>query len=628
MSARYNDLVRHKDSKKHKEAMSPFSTQRSETGATIKQTKINFQPNEKIDHTRESQANIALFVAVHSSFKTVDHLSELCNHTFSDSKNGGFTLHRTKCSQIISNVLAPHFINNLLIDVSDSPYSILIDETTDIAVEKVLGLAIKYFSASGKKFVNTFLSVIDVENGTAESIVEAVDRCLKLYDLNVKNLVGIGTDNAQSMTGRTNGVYAKLKAKYDLKNLVLVRCVCHSLQLAVSAASKKELPEGLEFLIKESHNWFANSSIRRKRYAQIYELINNEKTPLNIPKMSNTRWLSIERAVNVILKSWLELKLLFNTLKPEEKCFVSCTLKDMYNDSSNFLYLTYLSFVLSKVQKVNLSFESNESDPCKLFDDLYFLLQMLTNQIIFPTNNFDYINGNLEEVLNTNSYLGFTFEKACEDYSISGEKKKKIVYSCVSFTKRLVQELRAKLPESFEVLKKINILNVNSVLCHSKDDIKDFARVFIDNNSDIVEIETGWANIHLKKWSCTDNTIDFWIEVYNYKDSLNENPFKMLADLAIKVLCLPYSNAEIERVFSLLNVYKSKIRNKLGLNSVNSLLHVRYGLKAKNACCNNYTVPPEVLKKINSLDTYAKSKYTIESSIWPNVEDDLTLFEI
>lgn len=51
------------------------------------------------------------------------------------------------------------------------------------------------------------------------------------------------------MTGINNGVYAKLK-EYS-PNLILIRCVCHSLQLAVSAAAKEYLPRNLEFLIRK-----------------------------------------------------------------------------------------------------------------------------------------------------------------------------------------------------------------------------------------------------------------------------------------------------------------------------------------------------------------------------------------
>ena len=45
-----------------------------------------------------------------------------------------------------------------------------------------------------------------------------------------------------------NRVYKRLKE--EVPNLVLIRCICHSIQLAVSAASDDALPRNLDFLIK------------------------------------------------------------------------------------------------------------------------------------------------------------------------------------------------------------------------------------------------------------------------------------------------------------------------------------------------------------------------------------------
>lgn len=44
------------------------------------------------------------------------------------------------------------------------------------------------------------------------------------------------------MTGINNGVHKGLKEEYGLKDLVLISCECHSLQLAVSHASNDAIP--------------------------------------------------------------------------------------------------------------------------------------------------------------------------------------------------------------------------------------------------------------------------------------------------------------------------------------------------------------------------------------------------
>lgn len=180
------------------------------------------------------------------------------------------------------------------------------------------------------KIVSTFLGLIHVENGTAECIVQGIKDLLSSVKLKLTNLQGIGTDDASAMVGVNAGGYAILKK--EAPHLVLVRCVCHSLQLAVSKATENTLPRNVEFLIKETYNWFAQSSIRQLSYAQVYSTINDGEAPLKILKVADTRWLSIEPAVKRILDQWLELQTHFQITRLKENCYTADLLHSMYKE--------------------------------------------------------------------------------------------------------------------------------------------------------------------------------------------------------------------------------------------------------------------------------------------------------
>ncbi|KNC26921.1 hypothetical protein FF38_00610 [Lucilia cuprina] len=110
----------------------------------------------------------------------------------------------TKCTNIIKNVLGPHFDDELRKDIGEGYFSILIDESCDVALTKVLvvfilGLAIIYFSSNLGKIVSTFLSIEELESGSAENIVIGVKNALRKFNLKTEKLVGIGTDNANVM---------------------------------------------------------------------------------------------------------------------------------------------------------------------------------------------------------------------------------------------------------------------------------------------------------------------------------------------------------------------------------------------------------------------------------------------
>lgn len=98
-----------------------------------------------------------------------------------------------------------------------------------------------------------YLDIASIENCTADGLIDGIKKTLTKYSIKMQNLIGIGTDNATVMTGSNNGLYVKMKEK--VPNLVLIRCVCHSVQLAVFYAAKECLPRNIEFLVQESYNW-------------------------------------------------------------------------------------------------------------------------------------------------------------------------------------------------------------------------------------------------------------------------------------------------------------------------------------------------------------------------------------
>lgn len=73
----------------------------------------------------------------------IDHLIPLLKKYISDSKIiGNMTLGRTKCSEILKNVLYPVERKELLDILQNNYFSILLDESTDITDKKFLCLLV------------------------------------------------------------------------------------------------------------------------------------------------------------------------------------------------------------------------------------------------------------------------------------------------------------------------------------------------------------------------------------------------------------------------------------------------------------------------------------------------------
>ncbi|KYM98522.1 hypothetical protein ALC62_10762 [Cyphomyrmex costatus] len=73
--------------------------------------------------------------------------------------------------------------------------------------------------------------------------------------------------------------------------------------------------------------------------------------------------------------------------------------------------------------------------------------------------------------------------------------------------------------------------------------------------------------------------------------------FPKLSKVFITLHSLLHSSATVKRIFSQRNLCKTKSRNKLSTETVTGIIHSKYLLKP--ACCYNFEVQPNLIKKIN-----------------------------
>lgn len=99
----------------------------------------------------------------------------------------------------------------------------------------------------------------------------------------------------------------------------------------------------------------------------------------------------------------------------------------------------------------------------------------------------------------------------------------------------------------------------------------------------------------------------FWIRVSNETDCAGNRLFPMLSDVALAMLTLPMSNAAVERVFSQVTLTKTDLRNRMGIDTLENVLHVKYGLRRNGKCCCTDFQPSEAFfEKFTSDVMYAK----------------------
>ena len=105
-----------------------------------------------------------------------------------------------------------------------------------------------------------------------------------------------------------------------------------------------------------------------------------------------------------------------------------------------------------------------------------------------------------------------------------------------------------------------------------------------------------------------DTTESFWLRLHNVKVG-DEYPYRDLTMGVIKMLCLPFSNAEVERIFSAMTHYKSKLRSWMSTDLLEAIMYCKFGLKWMGVKLAEFEPPLELLNYYPAMlykDTHAQ----------------------
>lgn len=165
---------------------------------------------------------------------------------------------------------------------------------------------------------------------------------------------------------------------------IIFNGVCHSLKLAASKAADT-LPAHLDFLVRESYNWFSHNPKRLIQYRELYKCLMNE-VPTKLRQLSATRWLSWYECITQIIDQWDALKLCFQLESSnDEKCYTARQLASMYQDPKNFIMLIFLEGTLKDFSRINKLFELANADVVRLGSDFVDFFFSLLQHVVIPS---------------------------------------------------------------------------------------------------------------------------------------------------------------------------------------------------------------------------------------------------
>ena len=148
-------------------------------------------------------------------------------------------------------------------------------------------------------------------SGTAGTIFSKIESVIDNLEVPWENCVGISLDNTSANMGIRNSIKSRIIAKNEACNIIGCPCyifhnTAHEGSTAFTSAARFEIEDFCVDMIY----YFDKSSKRKCALKIYYEFCDQEYK--QILRHINVRWLSLERAVERILKQYAGLQKLFS----------------------------------------------------------------------------------------------------------------------------------------------------------------------------------------------------------------------------------------------------------------------------------------------------------------------------
>ena len=178
-------------------------------------------------------------------------------------------------------------------------YSLMADECTDITTVEELSIYCRWVEDGLP--VEHFLDIIPLMKADAKTIYTTLVDVLRVKDIPLSKLVGMGFDGAATLSGKRNGVQSLLKK--NSPHALYVHCHCHLLQLAcIQAANHTPGIKHVYTTLTTLWKYFHYSPKRTERLKAVQRVL--DLPELKVIKPSDTHWLAHERCVKAVKESY------------------------------------------------------------------------------------------------------------------------------------------------------------------------------------------------------------------------------------------------------------------------------------------------------------------------------------
>lgn len=437
--------------------------------------------------------------------------------------------------------------------------------------------------------------------------------------------------------GRNSSVSARIL--HDFPGVTIQKCICHSLHLVASEACKA-IPRRCEDMARNIYNFFKSSDKRRSELKEFQMFC--EVEPHVILRPAQTRWLSLLEVVKRINEQWAPLTLYFTEKRFDAQLVIAETILQQLQDPQVKIFYAFLEYILGQIVSANAYFQSEKVVIADTYTKMLSLLKNLLKlymsaQYVDSTEPCDLDPQREDTFIYLHSmYLGvkvLDLMQKCENNDMKEDTYKR----CRQFLMTACMQIKLRYDFSNKLFLLLNnispakVLDTNHRLPSLYDLMKLVPRI-IDTNiaSDLQVIDDEWRNLinyvsKLKDFQKEEPDV-FWSQISKLQAGNDTFLFKNVANFCLNLLSLPHSNATCERIFSKVNLIKTKTRNKLITDTVNGLLLSSQCVREHKSCVL-FTPTDKMISYVQNSNILYKNSESLDlgEAIEDNVSQQIIL---
>lgn len=194
------------------------------------------------------------------------------------------------------------------------------------------------------------------------------------------------------------------------------------------------------------------------------------------------------------------------------------------------------------------------------------------------------------------------------DSNVTDDNVKTFKLKCLDFYIEAARQMKMRYDFGNEVVKGLEFLSPEVVASRRIESIVQMALHFpnLVEQENMQALDTEWRDLRNDskiKAATNEDMEKYWQRIITTVNPADGNLlYPQLSKFITSLLSLPHSSAAVERIFSAINIIKTKQRNQLSTETIEGLLYTKQLLGS--ADCFDFEVNSSIIKKMNTKAMY------------------------